>query len=118
SVKQIRQILTVKSVIGMATSWKNKNGKEVADPIQFKEEMKVGDIVLVRSGRQPIALVQLKSDAFITENTHSDLDWFGLRRKIEILSFFDSSAEEILQKSLTSYNKKYIQALGTLTRCV
>ena len=53
----ILKILEEKGVIGV--------GFEVIDDlqlVQFKEEMQPGDIVVVRSGHSPIALVQITGD--------------------------------------------------------
>lgn len=113
----IKYLVSEKSLIGMARSWKNKNGSLVQDPYQFKNVMKKGDVVLIRNGRLPIALVKVTGDVFLKNNTNENLDWFPLRRKVKLLSFFEEKAEEILKNTLSKFNRKQIQALGTLTLC-
>ncbi len=113
----LRTILEEKSVIGMAASWTNKRGEAVKDPKQFRDKMKIGDAVLVRNGRRPIALVEIAGDAFITADIDPESDWFPLRRKVKVLGFYDKKAEKILNDSLSKYGKKQIQTLGTLTLC-
>lgn len=115
-VETIKSILTQKQVIGMGDSWVDKNGNKVNDPKRFKEDMKIGDVVMVRDGSTPIALVKVIGDAYSEPNVDEDLDWFPLRRKIEILGFYERE-EELLQNILKKYGKGHIQAPGTLTLC-
>ena len=63
---------------------------------QFRDEMKVGDIVLIRQGGTPIGLVKVSSDYFMSKDTDEEgQPWFRHRRKIEILSFFDEDKENL-----------------------
>lgn len=116
-VEILHKILTEKQQIGLAEAWQNKKGDWAKDPDLFRNKMQVGDIVLVRSGRQPIALTQVTSDAFITEKNNPKEDWFELRRNIKVLAFYDDQAQKLMKNALKTYDKKYIQALGTLTFC-
>ncbi len=62
----------------------------------FRDEMKVGDIVLIRKGDTPIALVEVMSDYFMDETTdEEDQPWFRHRRKVKILGFFDEDKEKL-----------------------
>lgn len=117
SIDTLKTILTTKKVIGMGESWNDKTGKPVSDPKSFKDVMKTGDIVMVRDGSTPVALVKVISDAYIEQNTNNELDWFKLRRKINILGFYEEDEKNLLKKFLTTYSKNYIQASGTLTYC-
>ncbi len=48
---------------------------------------------------------------------HEDFDWFKLRRKVSVLSFFEGSDKNTLDEILKKYGKNHIQAPGTLTLC-
>lgn len=53
----------------------------------FKDRMQLGDIVLVRDGIQPIALVEVTGKWEQKINPDEDLDWFSQRRKIRVLEY-------------------------------
>lgn len=113
----IKQILSKKKVIGLGSGWENKNGEQVETPSIFSNVIKIGDVVMIRDGSTPIALVEVISDAFEEKNPTDGFDWFDLRRQIEIIGFYDEYSKIILQKILKEYNKNHIQAPGTLTFC-
>ncbi len=78
----------------------------------FVNEMKPGDIVLVRRGNTPIALVEVKSDYFMDNSKGEDEEpWFRHRRKVKILGFFDEDKNRLA----LSFNE-FPQARGTLQR--
>lgn len=116
-INTIKSILMTKHVIGMGESWNDKTGKPVSDPKYFKDDMKIGDVVMVRDGSTPVALVKVASNAYIEPNADDDFDWFRLRRKIEILGFYEEDEKKILIQTLKGYDKNHIQAPGTLTYC-
>lgn len=116
-VDTIKSILTTKQVIGMGESWEDKNGNSVNDPKWFKEDMKIGDVVMVRDGSTPIALVKVIGNAYVEPNTDDNFDWFRLRRPIETLGIFGKDEKKLLKQTLLNYGKNHIQAPGTLTYC-
>lgn len=71
-------ILGSKKIIGMGKAWDNDRGQ----PHKFTSEMKIGDIVLIRSDG-PLALVKIKSDCFENKDTSV---WFKLARHVDVLS--------------------------------
>jgi len=82
---------------------------------QFKNEMKIGDIVLIKRGATSIALTEVIGDFEESENT--GLDWFKYRRKVKVLNYASEHKFEkfpqhrgTLQKSITesSITYKYI----------
>ena len=95
---KIRSILKKKGVIGL--------GKGAKGDHQFINEMREGDIVLVRDGATPISLVRVEGPHYQVEikDTDPSLDWFDHRRKIKIL---------VLNPSPPS--GKRIKAMGTLS---
>lgn len=113
----IKSILTTKQVIGMGNSWNDKNGNPANDPKQFREVMGIGDVVMVRDGSTPVALVQIIGDAYVEPSVDGNFDWFTLRRKIEVLGFFDREEKQLLDEILKKHRSERIQAQGTLTRC-
>jgi len=113
----LKSILTEKQVIGMGDSWNDKNGNPVNDPKWFRDDMKVGDVVMVRDGSTPVALVKVIGNAYVEPNVDEDFDWFALRRKIELLGFYESEEKQLLNDILKDYGKNHIQAPGTLTYC-
>ncbi len=116
-VDTLKSILTIKQVIGMGESWNDKTGKPVSDPKFFKDDMKIGDVVMVRDGSTPVALVKVTGNAYIEPNTDDEFDWFRLRRQIEILGFYEEDEKRLLSQTLKGYDKSHIQAPGTLTYC-
>jgi len=117
SIDRLKAILKNKQVIGMGEYWEDKKGNPVADPNIFKEDMKINDVVMVRDGSKPVALVKVKGNAYIEQDTDDEFDWFKLRRKIEILGFYEEDEKNLLDQILTTYGKSHIQAPGTLTYC-
>ena len=113
----LKSILTEKLVIGMGEFWKDKNGNPVNDPEWFRDEMKIGDVVMVRDGSTPVALVKVIGNSYLEPNVDEEFDWFSLRRKIEILGFYEKEEKQLLSDTLNDYGKNHIQAPGTLTYC-
>ena len=62
----------------------------------FRDRMRVGDIVLIRKGNIPIALAKVISDYFF-DNTKDGAGepWFRHRRRVEVLSYFDEDKEKL-----------------------
>lgn len=116
-IETIKSILTEKKVIGIGVSWEDKNGNPAGDTESFRDNMKVGDVVMVRNGKTPVALVEVIGDAYEEQNVDVDFDWFPLRRKIKLLGFFESEEEQLLNDILRDYDTSHIQAQGTLTYC-
>jgi 5-methylcytosine-specific restriction protein B len=73
---------------------------------KFKEDLKIGDIVAVRSGQTAIALVEVVGDYEYNENPNDDLDWFQNRRKIKIIDLYKKE-----------YNFYIPKAMGTFSIC-
>ncbi|PQB07552.1 restriction endonuclease [Polaribacter filamentus] len=113
--EKLIQILQEKEVIGMGESWTNQKGEQVSDPSDFKNQMHVDDVVLIRDGSSPIALVQVTGTWYIESNIDEDFDWFRLRRPIKLLKEYDSSNAKLKESILSEYGKNHIQAPGTLT---
>jgi len=67
-------------IIGMGASWDNDGDQ----PDAFRNSAQIGDIVMIRYGGNPRALVKMESDVF--ENTDKTLAWFAIARRVKILS--------------------------------
>ncbi len=116
--EKIRRILTEKKVIGLGDYWENKNNETVSDPNHFAKNMDIGDVVMIRSGKDPIALTEVIGDSFVTDEVDEDFDWFPLRRIIRILDFYDCAVhKKILDDCLNKYKRYSIQTQRTLTKC-
>lgn len=72
----------------------------------FRNILKIGDIVVVRNGKTPIALVEVIGDYEYEDNPNEELDWFKNRRKVKVLDYYK-----------TEYDFYIHQAMRTLTRC-
>ena len=72
----------------------------------FCDELDIGDIVAVKNGTLPIALVEVIGKKEISSAPNEDLDWFPLRRKIRILDFYKED-----------YNFSIPQPRGTFSKC-
>jgi len=95
------KILKEKSVIGVG-EW--EDGQALID--QFKDEMQIGDIVVVKDGSNPIAIVKVKGDYWFERIINDEFDWFPHRREVEVLDYYKSS-----------YGFSIPQARGTLSIC-
>jgi len=102
-----KTLLEEKELIGLG--YTNANQEE-----QFKNDMSIGDIVLVRRGATSIALVEVIGECEdVGENDFSKLDWFRFRRKVKLLAFADEKMSAFpqprgtLQKSINKYTRTY-----------
>lgn len=77
------KVLKEKKVIGLA-DW--EEGEEVIR--QFNDEMEIGDIVAIKEGKEPVALVKVSSDSYEDNVPNAELDWFPIRRRIEIIDIY------------------------------
>lgn len=100
--EKVKKILEETSYIGLGEDW--KRGEEQIR--QFIKVLKIGDIVVVRGGQTPIALVQVSGEAEYTNKVDHELDWFPNRRKIKILDFYKAE-----------YNFHIPKAMGTFSIC-
>ncbi|HID98813.1 MAG TPA: hypothetical protein EYP59_00790 [Thiotrichaceae bacterium] len=103
-----RKILEQKQVIGL-DDWQ-KGKEQIA---QFKQAMRLGDIVLIKQGTRPIALVEVTGEYEYLEQVNKDLDWFPHRRNIKVIAFMDEvkndfpSPRGTLKKSVNRYTPTY-----------
>lgn len=84
-VDVVKEILNQKHVIGLGTT-----NRDASD---FKSRLAIGDVVTVRHGKQPVALVRVKSDFETVTNTNPELDWFELRRNVDVLEMYEGDDE-------------------------
>lgn len=105
-----KEILERKQVIGLG-QWEAKGAKSQIN--QFKNKMKIGDIVLIKNGATPIALVEVTGEAEYSDNVNKDLDWFRNRRKVKVLDILKEEKHDFpqprgtLQKSINRYTPTY-----------
>lgn len=98
-----KEILEKTNFIGL-----NKAQATESQIKQFTNEMDIGDVVLIKRGLKPIALVEVIGNA---EST--DLDCFENRRKIKILEIIKTDKNDFpqtrttLQKSVNRYTPTY-----------
>lgn len=100
-IPTVLSILKEKAVIGLG-EW----DKGITAKTDFFEKMSVDDIVLVKQGNSPLALVRVIGDAFNHNEIDENLDWFEFRRKVDVLDYYQES-----------YDFKFPQPLGTLSIC-
>lgn len=95
SPETILALLKRHSIIGVAEEEQWENDERTMRMVTglFKEEMTIGDIVMVADGKNYIALVRVIGDYFYSfDDNHYDKYfpdedvWFGLARPIEIIS--------------------------------
>ncbi len=103
-----REILEQKQVIGLG-DWPEGKG-QIA---QFKQAMSLGDIVLIKHGAQPIALVEVTGEYGYIKKVNKNLDWFPHRRNIKVIAFMAHvkndfpSPRGTLKKSVDSSTPTY-----------
>lgn len=98
---RIREILEQKSIIGLG-EW--EDGEQTRN--QFTTRMAIGDIVAVKQGSTPIALVRVCGEVYFERIIDNNFDWFPNRRKVEILDFYKNE-----------YDFNIPQPRGTLSIC-
>ena len=102
-----KELLEKKALIGLGLTDSEQAYND------FKS-MQIDDIVLIKHGANPIALVKVIGELeYIKNNDFSQIDWFQLRRKVEILEFADSNRKDFpqprktLQKAEDAYTPTY-----------
>ena len=104
-VERIKKQLKEKPFIGFGID-PNEQEKGKALVTQFKDKMQNGDIVVIKTGETPIALVRVTGEYFVCKDVNPELDWFPHRREIEILDFYKNH-----------YGFTIDQPRGTLSIC-
>lgn len=90
-----KELLEKTSLIGLGLTDSEQAYKD------FKS-MQINDIVLIKHGANPIALVKVIGELEdIKNNDFSQIDWFQIRRKIEVLEFADSYRKDFPQPRKT-----------------
>lgn len=93
------------SLIGLGLSTK----KQIE---AFFKQLKPFDIVLIKRGSTPVALVEVESDIIdLQKNDLTRLDWFRYRRKVKILDIFNKTKLDISDKPINNFPSPR----GTLT---
>lgn len=96
------ELLENKSIIGLG-NW--TDGESQIN--KFKGEMEIGDIVLIKRGSIPLALVQVDSDFVEKEKEdYTSLDWFTFERKVKILDIVDEFKKDFPQPRMTLQKAK------------
>jgi len=79
------ELLEKLSLIGMGLASENQTK-------DFIKKVKPKDIILIKRGSKPIALVEVDGDLEDNhENDLTDLDWFRYRKKVKVLDIFNKS---------------------------
>ncbi len=79
-----KKLLEEKQIIGIGDYW-SSGEKQIEN---FNNIMKIGDIVLVRHGFKPIALVKIIGETEdLKSNKMDQIDWFRYRRKVKVLDW-------------------------------
>lgn len=81
-LEEIENILLNFSVIGMGIEWDNDRGA----PNRFRNEVQIGDIVVIRHQGAPRYLVEVTGECKTNEGNNKLDVWFELFRKVKILS--------------------------------
>jgi predicted ATPase len=101
-----KELLENKLVIGIDDTETNKSQVE-----QFKQ-VNIGDIVLIKRGKQPIALVEVVGNTEYKHNINNKkLDWFDYKRKIKLLEYNEKNDINLpavrLSKSVNQKSETY-----------
>ena len=81
-LKEFDKLILQHSVIGMGDEWENDGGA----PRRFKEDMQVGDIVVLRHQGSPRYLVEVISPCIRNKDENKIDVWFEIYRKVRIIS--------------------------------
>ena len=99
------ELLESKKLIGLGISDYSEE--------RFKNEMQIGDIVLIKRGALALALVKVVGELEDIGENSDDLAWFRWRRKVEILEISKKPKRDFpmprqtLTKALNSYTLTY-----------
>jgi len=86
------ELLEKLSLIGMGLASENQTK-------DFIKKVNPKDIILIKRGSKPIALVEVDGDLEDNhENDLTDLDWFRYRKKVKVLDIFSKSKLDIADK--------------------
>jgi hypothetical protein len=96
---KIQQILIETAYIGLG-EW-NEGQEQIR---QFKDVLQKGDIVAVRDGQTPIALVEITGNYEYEEEPNEQLDWFEHRRKIRILDWYKNEYNFIIPRAMGTFS--------------
>lgn len=102
------ELLKEKGLIGLG-----KSGSQIAY-INFQNDMSLGDIVVIKRGAMPLALVEVVGSCEDAQtNDEERLDWFRYRRKVKLLSTDTDGflpfpqPRKTLQKAINKYSLTY-----------
>ncbi|MBE7645417.1 AAA domain-containing protein [Tenacibaculum finnmarkense genomovar ulcerans] len=79
--------------------------------------IKIGDIILVRTGKNPVALCEVTSDCYEDGSLKQSYlhDYY---RKVKVLDYTNKSIHSLLKTILEDYDTSYIISTGTLSRAL
>jgi len=99
------ELLETKQLIGLGLSTEKQTKA-------FLKEVNPFDIVLIKKGSRPIALVEIESDVIdLNENDLTRLDWFRYRRKVKVLDIFNKTKLDFSDRPMNNFPSPR----GTLT---
>lgn len=99
-------------VIGLDAKWDGDHGQ----PKWFKNDMQIGDIVLIRHDG-PVCLVKITSDCFENRDNNKINDvWFDLYRKVRVLSVTGEEIKDSYKKEKNEAWSAHMYSSNTLSR--
>ena len=91
------ELLEKTSLIGLGLT----NDKQIDD---FKKKVKPLDIILIKRGSTPIALVEMTGELEdVGQNELNNLDWFRYRREVKVLDFFNKTKLDVSDKPMNVF---------------
>lgn len=103
NLNEIKKLVEENLVIGMGDEWENDGGQ----PAQFKNDVKIGDIVVIRHQSAPRYLLEVISDCYDNQNTNV---WFQICRKVRILDGDGQKYKDLYAKT----NRKWSDGMFPL----
>ena len=103
-----KELLKKFSLIGLG--YLSKNNSQIN---KFKNEIKIDDIILIKRGQTPIALVKVIGELKdVNKNNNDKLDWFRYRREVKVLAYAENmpsfpQPRGTLQKAINKYTRTY-----------
>jgi predicted ATP-binding protein involved in virulence len=102
-----KELLEKKSIIGLSED------KSKISYTNFKSDMSIGDIVLIKNGSKVIALVEVVGNFTDSKASTDKLDWFRYSRKVKILKYATDNMlpfpqpRKTIQKATNKYTLSY-----------
>lgn len=92
SIYETAGIIAIEHRIGFGSNWEDDPNNAIG---RFKDNIQIGDIVAIKKGGTPIALVEVISEAKKDDGIKlQKINWLDLYRDVKVLGFYSDYNKE------------------------